>query len=551
MGCFPLLMRKKNLSESEDNNFFRDSTNKNANSTFNHYNENKIFISEDDSIIETEKQVSNANELIISPGMLVQGSTNDPFEVYDYLKVLGEGAYGKVSKVIHRKLGIVRALKAIDKKIGGLKNAEHQKKIIKEINILKSLDHPSIIKVYEYFDTEAKLYIVTEFCSGGELFERILKMKNFSEKTVAHIMKQLLSAVNYCHLNNVIHRDLKPENILIETQAEAKQEYFTIKIIDFGTSDVYRNRSNSRIKRLTEKIGSSYYIAPEVLNGDYNEKCDIWSCGVIMYMLLCGSPPFDGANDTEIFKSILKSELNFSVSENAAFGNVSYEAKELLRCMLNRDASKRFSAQQALEHFWFKACESEQNADLSFKSKDAIDASKLEKIAENLRKFQTNQKLQQACVKYIVHNMLKKDEIEEYRKIFSKFDLNGDGRLSKEELIAGFSLTMSPAEAKMEVERLISDIDGDKNNFIEFEEFLSAFMDKEKLLKEENLTETFMLFDRDCSGKISVNEIKNIMGEGLSVNEGVWKGILESIDSNSDGEISFKEFKDMMKKMIK
>jgi calcium-dependent protein kinase len=539
-------MRQRN-PDSENSNFFHNSQNKSI-SSFDHYENNKIEIAEDDSIIETEKQVANVNDLIISSGMLVQGSINDPFEVYDYLKVLGEGSFGRVSKVIHRKLAIVRALKAIDKKIGGLISEEHQKKLIKEINILKSLDHPNIIKVYEYFDTASKLYIVTEYCSGGELFERILKMKIFSEKTVAHVMKQLLSAVNYCHLNNVIHRDLKPENILIESQADAKQEYFTIKIIDFGTSDVFRNRRNSRFKKFTEKIGSSYYIAPEVLNGNYDEKCDIWSCGVIMYMLLGGSPPFDGANDKEIFKSILNSELKFP--ENS-FANISYEAKELLKFLLNRDVSKRFGAQQALDHSWFKTCESNKNADLSVTNKEAIDEKKLQKISENLRKFQTNQKLQQACIKYIVHNMVKKEEIEEYRKIFSKFDLNGDGRLSKEELIAGFSQTMSPAEAKMEVERLINDIDGDKNNFIEFEEFLSAFMDKEKLIKEENLTETFMLFDRDCSGKISVNEIKKIMGEGLIVKDEVWTGILQSIDSNSDGEISYKEFKEMMRKMIK
>jgi len=528
-------MRKQ---QSENQNFIKDP----KSNSLNHYDQNKIIVAEDESIVEDEKRVSHLHDLIISPGMLVQGSTNDPFQVYDFIKVLGEGSYGKVSKVIHRKLNIFRALKAIDKKTGGFISEEHQKKLIKEISILKSLDHPNIIKVYEYFDTESRLYIVTELCNGGELFERILKMKNFSEKTVANVMKQLLSAVNYCHLNNVIHRDLKPENILIETQADAKQDYFRIKIIDFGTSDVYRNRRNSKIKKLTEKIGSSYYMAPEVLNGNYNEKCDIWSCGVIMYMLLCGSPPFDGANDQEIFKSIKKTELNFS---DNAYSSFSYEAKELLRFLLNRDVNKRFSAQQALDHAWFKTCESEKN-----EAKDLLDTSKLEKIAGNLRKFQTNQKMQQACIKYIVHNMVKKEEVEEYRRIFTKFDINHDGRLSKEELIEGFSQTMTPAEAKMEVERLINDIDGDKNNYIEFEEFLSAFMDKENLLKEENLSETFMLFDKDCSGKISINEIKNIMGEGLSVNEDVWKGILLSIDSNSDGEISYKEFKDMMRKMI-
>jgi len=543
MGCIPILMRRKNNDDQNDT-LYKNS--ENPQSTLNHYDKN--IIHQVDSIIETEKEVLKVDDLIISSGMLVQGSSLDPFDVYDFLKFIGEGSFGKVSKVIHKKYGIVRALKAIDKKIKDQISHENQKTIIKEINILKTLDHPNILKVYEFFDTETKLYIVTEFCDGGELFDKIIKMNNFSEKIVAHIMRQLLSAVNYLHLNNVIHRDLKPENILIESKEEFNKEFFTIKVIDFGTSEIYKNRRSSRFKKLTEKIGSKYYIAPEVLNGNYNEKCDIWSCGIIMYILLCGTPPFEGSNDKEIFKSILYSELKYP--ENF-FNNISFECKDLLKFLLNRDVGKRLSAQQALDHEWFKIINNKENYTYNNVYNDDIEKNKLEKLSNNFRNFHSSQKLQQACLKYIVHNMLKKDEIIEYRNIFSRFDLNGDGRLSREELIQGFSLTMSPAEAEMEVNRLIDDIDGDKNNFIEFEEFLTAFMDKGKLLNEENLIQTFMLFDRDFSGKISVNELKKILGEGCIVNEDVWKEILDSIDANSDGEISFREFKEMMKKMIK
>ncbi len=516
MGCIPLLMKKK-----------EDSTDK------------SILLK------ENEMKISNIDDLHITNGMIVKGSYSDPFEIYDYIKLLGEGSYGKVSKVINRKNGLIRALKAISKKKGEKINEEHRNKIVKEIEILKILDHPNIIKVYEYYETDTKLYIITEFCSGGELFEKILKVRNFNEKIVAHIMKQLLSAVNFCHINNVIHRDLKPENILIENQEEAKKEFFDIKIIDFGTSDIFKINRDKKDNKLTEKIGSLYYIAPEVLNCNYNEKCDIWSCGIIMYMLLCGSPPFYGENEKDTFSKILTSKPAYP---EIIFNYISSEGKNLLENLLNKDMNKRFNGHEALNHPWFKLF-FEENANNN--NKIDINYKCLENIADNLRKFQTNQKLQQACVKYIVHNMLKKGEIEEYRKIFKKFDSNGDGRLSKEELIQGLTLTMSPLEAKIEVNRLIDHIDGDKSNFIEFEEFLSAFIDKEKILKEENLKDTFMLFDKDFSGKISTNEIKNILGKGSIVSDEVWKNIMNSIDENGDGEISFKEFKEMMEKMIK
>ena len=465
---------------------------------------------------------------------MVQNSTGDPFEIYDTLKVLGEGSFGKVFKVIHRKNGFIRAMKVINKKFAGV-NEEKQSKLINEINIMKKLDHPNILKVYEYFNTEKKLYIVTELCTGGELFDRILKMKYFSEKTVCHIMKQLLSAVFFCHSNKIIHRDLKPENILIESISSDINDLFNIKIIDFGTSDIFIDK-----KKLTEKIGSSFYMAPEVLLKSYNEKCDLWSCGVIMYILLSGVPPFEGNTDEETYLKVLNGKVNL---QDNLWKNISIDGKDLIRKLLEKDANRRLSGREALDHIWFKSMGK------NFENKK-VENEKLENIANNLRNFRANQKLQHACLAYIVHNMMNKEEIEEYRKIFTQFDLNSDGRLTREELIIGLSSTMSDGEAKIEVDRIFDSIDGDKSNQIEFEEFLVAFMNKEKLLKEENLSSAFMLFDQDCSGKISTAEIKKILGGDSIVNEAVWTDILNEIDVNGDGEISYKEFREMMKKLL-
>lgn len=176
-----------------------------------------------------------------------------------------------------------------------------------EINVLRNLDHPNIVKIYEYFEDEKRFYIVTELCSGGELFDFILKEGHVPEKEAAIIMKHVLACVNYCHINKIVHRDLKPENILLEANSE---NFDDLKIIDFGTSQYFNPQTLSESgdecdidgpgshsqHGLSQVIGTPFYIAPEVLKKNYGSKCDIWSCGVIAYMMLSGTPPIGGKN---------------------------------------------------------------------------------------------------------------------------------------------------------------------------------------------------------------------------------------------------------------
>lgn len=493
--------------------------------------------------IEAEsKNISQLRDFKVTNGIMVQNLGADPFKFYEKLKVLGEGSFGTVFKVIHKPTGFIRAMKIIDKKSAALSD-ESEKTLINEIIILKSLDHPNIIKVNEYFNTKRKLYIVSELCTGGELFDKIQQEKIFTEKVAAHVMKQVLSAVYYCHSNKVIHRDLKPENILIESEKEAKKEFFQIKIIDFGTSDVIRKNT-----MLTKQIGTPYYIAPEILNNSYNEKCDLWSCGVILYIMLCGTPPFFAEDDEDIYNLVKAGKYDLSGSE---WSDVSTEAKDLIRNLLIKDINKRFSAEQALNHEWFKKMESKIKLHNNQNPANKITDNKILRVAKNLKVYKhANKKLQQATLAYIVHNMLKKEETEEFRKIFLEFDANGDGRLTKEELILGLSKVMTPEEAKNEVDKVMSLIDVDGNGFIEYEEFLRAAMNKERILTEDNLKTVFNLFDKDHSGKISIAEIRNVLGGDVQIPDEIWTEIVCEIDKNGDGEISFKEFKEMMNKLV-
>lgn len=171
---------------------------------------------------------------------------------------------------------------------------------MKEVEIMKEIDHPHIVKIYEYFETDYHIFIVMELLENGDLFERIQKEDYFSEMAAKKIIKTLLEAVNYLHKKNIVHRDLKPENILF-----TKND--VLKIADFGTSKFKKK------KKMRNTHGTPYYIAPEVINGNYNEKCDIWSIGVILYILLSGYPPFNGSDDEEIMENVETGKFDFDL----------------------------------------------------------------------------------------------------------------------------------------------------------------------------------------------------------------------------------------------
>ena len=467
--------------------------------------------------------------------------TGDLYSNYELLNYIGKGGFGRVYKVRHKLSNQYRAMKIIKCKADNPHN--NTAEIIKQINILKTLDHPNIIKVYEFYSTEKYIYIINELCTGGELFNKIVEVKYFTESTACFIMRQLLSAVAYCHDKGVIHRDLKPENILIENSEEKDKEYFHIKIIDFGTCEILKK------KKLTEQIGTSFYIAPEVLKNGYNEKCDLWSCGVILYILLCGSPPFYGKNEKEIFQKILDGNVNF---KHKIWNKISDDAKNLVIKLLQVDPSQRLSASEALEDEWFK-----KNININ-KINETQSQNNFNIFIKNISEFCAEQKLQQAtlALAFLVHNFAPKEELNELKKIFFAFDKNGDGKLSKEEFVTGltnidynFNFGLKEEES---LDGLIKNIDSDNNGYITFEEFLIASINKEKILTEKNLKMAFDVFDRDKNGGISHEELKYILGEyNPNAREYLWKKMIQQIDLNQDGQISYSEFHKMMMDVIK
>jgi calcium-dependent protein kinase len=214
-----------------------------------------------------------------------------------------------------------------------------------EIDILSEMDHPNIIKLYEYFEDESRFYLVTDLCKGGELFDDIVKKTRFREWEAALIMKSLLSALCYLHNKGIIHRDIKLENVLLEFSKDND----TVKLIDFGTARRWDIKSDDDEDLITEKIGTPYYIAPEVLNKNYNSKCDVWSAGVIAYTLIGGSPPFNGQTDQDIMKAVKDGRFDFRADR---FRRMTPPCEDFICKLLTYDFRDRPTAQKMLQHKW-------------------------------------------------------------------------------------------------------------------------------------------------------------------------------------------------------
>lgn len=453
---------------------------------------------------------------------------------YKILEKLGAGTFGKVYKVLHYYSGAHRALKVV--KRDSVNYQDDDKKFLKEIELLSKLDHPNILKIFEYYVDDANYYLITELIAGGELYDKIVQMKTYSENHAAVIMKQLLSAVCYLHSHEIAHRDLKPENIMLET----KEDSLTIKLIDFGAANFVEEGG-----KLSLKIGTPYYIAPEVLKKYYDFKCDCWSSGVIMYILLCAYPPFDGTNDEEIIKNVEKGKYSMDGEE---WKTISKEAKDLISKLLKYNPKDRISAQESLDHPWIR--NNTKLLDLDDKN-----ITQLAPNLQNIKKFNSRHKLQQACIAFLVHQLSNAELTKDLRIIFQKMDNSGDGRLSYEEIKEGYRNYFKQSDlTDKEFEELIKSLDTDGNQYIEYEEFLRATVNSDLLLNEKNLEMAFKYFDKDGSGKLSPEEVKHILGVSHADKDKeaeIIKKIISEVDTNGDGEISFDEFKILMKKFVK
>lgn len=467
------------------------------------------------------------NDIKIDMDMLVNENKEDVLKCYKPIEVLGEGTFGKVFKVQQVSTGKEFAMKVVSRQCNF---QDGSKNILREISVLKKLDHPNILKIYEYFVNEKYYYFIMDYVKGGELYQMIYEMNYYDESTAAKIMKQIFSSVCYLHQMGFIHRDLKPENMMVTTNKD--NDDITITLIDFGTAI-----EMPKGKQLTTRLGSAYYIAPEVLGYSYGMECDLWSCGVILYILLVGYPPFDGKNNAEILRKIRNGGYKINGED---WDNVTEDGKDLIRQLLQREPKKRITAKEALKHpFIVKNCAHNKTANKKFNKIS---------LMNNLHIFSSKQKLHQASVAFIVHQMSNDTMISQLTKIFKQLDTSGDGLLSITELKKGYNKFFSDMLTDAEFEDIMKIIDQDHSGQISIEEFLRITVNYENVVTDKNLKYAFEYFDKDHSGYLSPDEVKEILGLNGDSKKmmNVVSDIIKSVDLNGDGKISYDEFKKMM-----
>ena len=476
-----------------------------------------------------QKLLTEEMKLEVRQENLVIQEKGNPNKKYIPIKLLGNGSFGSVYEAQNMVFLNSVAMKIINKSESALDEEE----ILNEINILKKLSHPNIVKIFEFYITKAHYYIVTEYCKDGELFTYI--KKKFSERQLAVLFYQIFSGLWYLHDNKILHRDIKLENIMIsgkEIDKSTDEELFWIKIIDFGTAKIFEKN-----KKEKDVVGSSYYIAPEVLKKNYNEKCDIWSVGIILYMTLVGKAPFDGKDDDEIIHNIKTGNYN---NKNEKLKEHSEEVRDLLSKLLEKDSKKRLSAKEALEHNWFK----------KFGGRSLFSNYKKEEVEpyiNNLFNYSFNSKIQQLVIAFLVHNLPSNESSVIILKLFRHFNKSGNCKLTKEELRQGLYEYKGKEEVDQYVENLFLLLDGDNNGYIEYEEFLRASIDKKLILKQNYLKYAFKFLDQDNTETLNTQKIiKAFVVKPNQILEAVFNKTLNNVDKDGDGIINFQEFEELM-----
>ena len=552
----------------------------------------------------------NKSQTILSQGYFdgkidikdyIQKLDTDSLENYQKLERIGKGSYGSVYKVQNKNTNIIRAMKIIPKNY-----QKDNEEIMREINILKNLDHPNVMKIYEFLEDEKNYYLIQEFCDEGDLESVLDKKKIFCEFLVKFIMYQVFLAINYLHANNIVHQDIKKKNVsiikynqeknenannqiktkssikklkrmntekliysnpiqnkddifiiinedkeiqeelsktkLIKNLSKKAKEYLyelskrSIKVIDFGEAIFMPQKK----KFINDIAGTINYLSPELLKGQMIKELDEWACGVLMYYLLSGKFPFDGKTEDEIFNNIETQKLNLDIPE---LKNISVDCKDLITKLLERDVTKRLSANKALEHNFFKT------------------GIKMKKIVGGMEKKQTEQvlndwiKLQKgrgsnaglfkkAVLAYMAFNFVEKEEEKKMKNLFYKMSGGNKNFLITKENFANSIKQVSDNYTDEEINELFDKLDDNKSGIIEYEEIVRGFSDREKLLNEKNMKQAFKFFDKDKNGTISWTEISNVVFKNKKMPKIIMKQFLEEISSESgnDVRISFEDF---------
>ncbi|KAK9690883.1 hypothetical protein RND81_09G160800 [Saponaria officinalis] len=441
-------------------------------------------------------------------------------DLYILGRKLGQGQFGTTYLCTDISTGVEYACKSISKR--KLISKEDVEDVRREIQIMHHLaGHKNIVTIKGAYEDPLYVHIVMELCSGGELFDRIIQRGHYSERKAAELTRIVVGVVETCHSLGVMHRDLKPENFLLVN----KDDDFSLKAIDFGLSVFFKPG-----QVFTDVVGSPYYVAPEVLLKHYGPAADVWTAGVILYILLSGVPPFWAETQQGIFDAVLKGHIDF---DSDPWPLISDSAKDLIRKMLCLQPSERLTAHQVLCHPWI--CENGVAPDR------ALDPA----VLSRLKHFSAMNKLKKMALRVIAES-LSEEEIAGLREMFQSMDTDNSGAITFEELKAGLKRYGSNLK-DTEIRDLMDAADIDNSGTIDYGEFIAATIHLNKLERDEHLVAAFQYFDKDGSGSITIDELQQACQE-QGLNDLFLEDIIKEVDQNNDGTIDYGEFVAMMRK---
>jgi calcium-dependent protein kinase len=437
--------------------------------------------------------------------------------------VLGKGGFGEVREGIRKADGEKVAIKVISK----LKFAseEDHANMITEVELFRRVSqvpHENLVRLLDYYEDKYSFFLVTDICMGGELMDKIISMQSFSEADASYYFKQMLLAIKQCHEHNICHRDLKPENFLLAS----KKPKATLKLTDFGLAADLPKGPQETI--LNEACGSAYYIAPEIFRRKYTVAVDAWAAGVILFLLLSGTVPFGNSaeNESAIYKSIQRDPLVLG----QAWDGISSAARELVTGLLEKDPSKRYTIDQALEHPWV--------ASHGVAPEKPLDR----KILSSLISFNAKNKFKKEAMR-LVASTLSAADVQSLKTEFHRIDTDNTGYITFAEMSAAMAGQNIGQQNKKEIEEMMKRLDVDGDGKISWQEFLQATAEQQMVHHQNNIWWAFCEYDKDGDGEITLSELKLMLKDEDP--EKLAKYIAE-YDSDGSGTINYEEFMRML-----
>ncbi|XP_065855871.1 calcium-dependent protein kinase 28-like [Euphorbia lathyris] len=472
-----------------------------------------------------DKPVSRRQSGVIPCGKRTDfGYAKDFDRRYTIGKLLGHGQFGYTYVATDKANGDRVAVKKIDKNKMILPIAVEDVK--REVKILQELTgHENVVQFHNAFEDDSYVYIVMELCEGGELLDRILAKKDsrYTEKDAAVVVRQMLKVAAECHLHGLVHRDMKPENFLFKSNKEDS----ALKATDFGLSDFIKPG-----KKFQDIVGSAYYVAPEVLKRKSGPESDVWSIGVITYILLCGRRPFWDKTEDGIFKEVLRNKPDF---RRKPWPSISNSAKDFIRKLLVKDPRVRLTAAQALSHPWVR--------EGGLASEIPIDIS----VLNNMRQFVKYSRLKQLALRALA-STLDDEELNILKDQFDAIDVDKNGAISLEEMRQALAKDLPWKLKESRVLEILQAIDSNTDGLVDFSEFVAAALHVHQL--EEHNSEKWQTRSQSAFDKFDIDKDGYITPEELRMHTGL-KGsidpLLEEADIDKDGKISLSEFRRLLR----